>query len=142
MKTDLFRFLNHRNEIKLNRKVFVFSVCLIISFFTWLQINLSKNHVENLPVKIDFVNLPKTKFGTTKISDTLLMEVEADGYGLLKYEMKDIAFDFKKLKKDNNSSVYYFLPNTFTKTIAKQMVENFKVIRSITDTLQLNSTLR
>ena len=103
---------------------------------------ISKNHVENLPVKIDFVNLPKTKFGTTKISDTLMMEVEADGYGLLKYEMKDIAFDFKKLKKDNNSSAYYFLPNTFTKTIAKQMGENFKVIRSITDSLQLNSILR
>jgi len=142
LKTDLFRFLQHRSEIKLNRKVFVFIVCLVISFFTWLQINLSKNHVDNLPVKIDFVNLPKTKFGASKISDTLLVEVEADGYGLLKYKMKDVSIDFKKLKRDDNSSAYYFLPNNFTKTIAKQMGENFKVIRAITDTLQLNTTLR
>jgi len=142
LKTDLFRFLHQRSEVKLNRKVFVFIVCLIISFFTWLQINLSKEHVDNLPVKFDFVNLPKTKFGTTKISDTLFVEVEADGYGLLKYEMKDVSIDFRKLKKDNNSGVFYFLPNNYTKTIAKQMGENFKVIRVVTDTLQLNPSHR
>lgn len=93
-------------------------------------------------MKMEFVNLPKTRFGTTKISDTLFVEVEADGYGLLKYKMKDISIDFKKLKRDDISGAYYFLPNNFTKTIAKQMGENFKVLRSITDTLQLNSTLR
>ena len=98
--------------------------------------------MDNLPVKIEFVNLPKTRFGTSKISDTLFVEVEADGYGLLKYKMKDVPIDFRKLKRDNNSGAYYFLPNNFTKTIAKQMGENFKVLRSNTDTLQLNPTLR
>ncbi|MBI4945469.1 MAG: hypothetical protein HY840_03605 [Bacteroidetes bacterium] len=139
MKTDLFRFLQHRSEIKLNRKVFVFIVCLVISFFSWLQINLSKNHVDTIPVKIDFVNLPKARFGVSKISDTLLVEVEANGYGLLKYKIKDISIDFKKLKRDDNSGSYYFLPNNFTKTIAKHMGENFKVLRAITDTLQFNT---
>lgn len=98
--------------------------------------------MENLPLKIDFVNLPKTRFGTNKISDTLLVEVEADGYGLLKYEMKEVSIDFRKLKRDNHSGVFYFLPNSYTKTIAKQMGENFKVLRVITDTIQLNPSLR
>jgi len=138
LKTDLFRFLHQRSEVKLNRKVFVFAICLVISFFTWLQINLSREHVDNLPLKFDFINLPKTKFGTNKISDTLFIEVEADGYSLLKYEMKDISIDFKKLKKDHNSGSFYFLPNNYTKTIAKQMGENFKVLRTQTDTVQLN----
>lgn len=88
-------------------------------------------------MRIDFINLPKAKFGKTKISDTLMMEVEANGYGLLKYEIKDVAFDFRKLKKDNGGS-YYFLPNNYTKTIAKQMGENFKVLRAITDTFEIN----
>lgn len=138
MKTDLFRFLYQRSEVKLNRKVFVFAICLVISFFTWLQINLSKEHVDNLPLKFDFINLPKAKFGTIKISDTLFIEVESDGYSLLKYEMKDISIDFKKLKKDHNSGTFIFLPNNYTKTIAKQMGENFKVLRALTDTVQLN----
>ena len=98
--------------------------------------------MDNLPVKFDFVNLPKAKFGTTKISDTLFVEVEAEGYGLLKYEMKDVSIDFRKLKRDNNSGVFYFLPNNYTKTIAKQMGENFKVLRAIADTVQLNSSHR
>ena len=137
MKTDLFRFLQERSEIKFNRRVFVFVICLIISFFSWLQINLSKVHVDNVPVKIDFVNLPKAKFGTTKISETLLVEVEADGYALFKYETKEVSIDFKKLRKDDYTGAFYFLPNNYTKTIAKQMGDDLKVLRSITDTLQL-----
>ena len=98
--------------------------------------------MDTVPVKIDFVNLPKSKFGVTKISDTLSVEVEADGYGLLKYEMKEVSFDFKRLKKDVNAGSFYFLPNNYTKTIAKQLGDNFKVIRAITDTVQVKSRLR
>jgi len=142
LRTDLFKFWQQRSEIKLNRKVFVFIVCLVISFLSWLQINLSKVYTESVPVKIDFVNLPKTKFGTTKISDTLLVEVEADGFSLMKYEQREVAIEFRKLKRDNFSGAFYFQPNNFTKTIGKQIGENFKVIKAIVDTMQLNPTLR
>ena len=117
----------------------MFVICLVISFFTWLQINLSKQHVEIVPVKIEFVNLPKAKFSSGKVSETLLVEVEADGYDLFKYKTKEVSIDFKKLKKDNITGVFYFLPNNYTKTIAKQIGENFKMIRSITDTLHVIS---
>ena len=142
MKTDLFKFLHHRPEVKFNRKIFVFTVCLLISFFSWLQINLSKEHVETIPLKVDFVNLPKTRFGTSLISDTLFVEAEADGYSLLKYEMKSITIDFRKLKKDKEADVFYFLPNQYTKTIAKHLGESFRVLRAVTDTLQLNPRIR
>lgn len=142
MKSDILKYFNQRPDVKLNRKVFVFLLCLIISFFTWLQLNLSKEHVDTVPVKVDFVNLPKSRFGFTKISDTLLVEVEADGYGLLKYEMKEVSFDFKRLKKDISTGSYYFLPNNYTKSIAKQIGDNFKVIRSLADTVQLKPRLR
>ena len=137
MKTDFLKIFSQRPEIHLNRKVFVFIVCLLISFFTWLQINLSKVHADILPVRIDYVNLPPKKFASNSISDTLLVEVEANGYGFLKYKMKDVPIDFKKLKKDESGS-YYFLPNNFTKTIGKQMGENFKVLRAMIDTVQIN----
>ena len=137
MKTDILKLFSQRPEVHLNRKVFVFIACLVISFFTWLQINLSKEHTDILPVRIDYVNLPSKKFGTSIISDTLLVEVEANGYGLMKYKMKDVAIDFKKLKKDE-SGAYYFLPNNFTKTIGKLMGENFKVLRATIDTIQIN----
>jgi hypothetical protein len=127
-----------RKTIKLNKRVFVFIACLLLSFFIWLQINLSKKHTEIIQVKIDFLNLPKTKFGTTKISDTLFLEVEADGFSLFKYELKNISVDFRKLKKDIHSGSFYFLPNHYTKTISEQMGENFKVLRAMTDTIQLN----
>ncbi len=142
MKTDFLQFWNHRSELKLNKKVFVFTVCLLISFFSWLQINLSRKQVENLPVKIQFTNLPKARFGTAKLSDTLYVEVEADGYDLLKYEMHEVQIEFRKLKRDRNPEVYYFLPNSYLKTIGRQMGENFKLLRSLTDTIQLNSSLQ
>lgn len=102
-----------------------------------MQLNLSKEHTDILPVRINYVNLPQKKFGTTILLDTLLVEVESNGWGLWKYEMKDIPIDFKKLKHDE-SGVYYFLPNNFAKTIAKQMGENFKVLRATIDTVQIN----
>ena len=90
-----------------------------------------------LPVRIEYVNMPK-KFGTSVLSDTLLVEVEANGFSLMKYEMKNISIDFKKIKKDE-SGAYYFLPNNFAKSIGRQMGENIKVIRVMMDTLQINS---
>ncbi len=142
MNTDLFRFLQERSEVRLNRKIFVFAVCLLISFIAWLQLNLSKKQVENLPVRIQYSHLPKTRFGSDKITDTLYVEVEADGYDLLKYEMVEVQIDFRKLKKGRNPEAYYFLPNSHVKSIAKQLGENFTVIRSLTDTVQLNPSLR
>ena len=142
MKPDFLKFFSHRPDVKLNRKVFVFLVCLVISFFTWLQLNLSKVQADNIALKVDFVNLPKSRFGLTKLSDTLMVEVEADGYSLLKYEMKEVSFDFRKLRKDINSGDFYFLPNNYSKTIGRQLGENFKVIRTIADTILLKPRLR
>ena len=142
MKTDLFSFFHQRPDIKFNKRVFVFIICLVISLCSWLQINLSKDHIESIPVRVDFVNLPKTRFGLTKISDTLLMEVETDGFTLLKYKMKEIFIDFRKLKKDENTGSFYFLPNNFTKTISRQIGDNIKVVRAVTDTIQLIPRLR
>lgn len=98
--------------------------------------------METLPVKVDFINLPKSRFGTTKLSDTLMVEVESNGYGLLKYEMQEVSIDFKKLKKDINLGSFYFLPNSYIKTISNQMSENYKVVRVVLDTVQLNPRLR
>lgn len=144
MKKGLINLLREpmRPEIKLNKRLFVFLVCLLISFFSWLQINLSKVQTENIPVKVLFANLPKTRFGVAKLSDTLSVEVEADGYDLLKYEMKEVQIDFRKLKKNRNPESYIFLPNMFTKTIGKELGENFKVVRALTDTIQLNPPLK
>jgi len=82
------------------------------------------------------------RFGVTRITDTLLVEVEADGYALLKYKLKDIQVDFKKLKKDAATGYFYFVPNNNLKAISKHMDENFKVLRALTDTIQLNPRLR
>lgn len=142
MKSDFLQLFSHRSDVKLNRKFVVFFICLVISFLSWIQINMSKEHIDNVLVKVDFIHLPKSRFGATQISDTLLIEVEADGYALMKYEMQEVSIEFKKLKRDANSGTYYFLPNTYTKTIAKQMDYNFKVIRSVADTIHITPRLR
>jgi len=140
VKTNPFKILQQRAEVKLNKRVFVFIVCLIIAFISWLQINLSQVYIENIPVRVDFVNLPKTKFGTSRMSDTLMLEAEANGFSLLKYEQKAISIDFRKLKRDNSSGTYYFLPNNFTKTFSNQLGENYKIIKPTIDTMELNPT--
>lgn len=142
MRTSFLNFFSDRREIHFNKKVFIFSVCLLISFFTWLQINLSKKQIENIPIKVNFINLPQARFGTSIITDTLYIEVEADGYDLSKYEMKKWDVDFKKLKKGKKPNTYYFIPGLYTKTIGKQMGKNFKVLRVLSDTIQIYSSLR
>ena len=137
MKTDFFGFFHRRPEIKLNRRLFVFIVCLLISFFGWFQSNLSKQYTDTVPVRVDFVNLPKTRFGTAQVSDTIAVEVEASGFELMKYKMKNMAVDFRKLKKSAGSEEYFYLANNNTKPLAKKMGDNFRVIRAMTDTVVL-----
>ena len=138
LRTDFVHLFSQRPDVKLNKKVFVFILCLVISSFSWIQINLSKQQLENIPVRVDFVNLPKARFGATAFTDTLLIEVEADGYALLKYKMKGVQIDFRKLKRDPGTGVFYFLPNNYIKTISKQLDDNMKIVRAVTDTVVLN----
>lgn len=136
------KFFIPRQEARLNKKIFVFIICLLVSFFGWLQINLSKKQSETVPVEIEFSHLPKTRFGVSSITDTLLVELEADGYDLMKYEMKKVEIDFRWLKKAKNPEAYFFLPNYYTKEISRQIGESYKVLRSLTDTIQLKPSLR
>ena len=138
LRTDFVHLFSQRPDVKLNKKVFVFILCLVISSFSWIQINLSKQQLENIPVRVDFVNLPKARFGATAFTDTLLIEVEADGYAFLKYEMKAVQIDFRKLKRDPGTGTFYFLPNNYIKTISKQLDDNMKIVRAVTDTVVLN----
>ena len=97
--------------------------------------------IENLPVTIQFTNLPKAKFGTAPMSETIYVEVEADGYDLLNYEMKNVKINFNKLKRARHQNAYYFLPGAFMNTISRQLGENFLLHKSLTDTVRLIPSL-
>ncbi len=137
LKSEILQFFSQRSDVKFNRKVFVFLVCLVISFFSWLQINLSKSQTDNIIVKVDFLHAPKSKFGKNIVSDSLILEVEANGYELLRYKTKEVEVEFNSLKRDRESGNYLFLPNNYIKTIGKQMGENYKILRSVSDTIFL-----
>lgn len=137
MQTELLKLLRRplKREIKLNKKVFVFFICFLLSFFLWFQINLSKQHTDSLPLVVEFTGLPKYKFVTAVIRDTLYAEVEANGFALLNYDELKANFEFKKLKRDKKSDDYYFLPNTHLKTFSKLFGDDFKVLKIIPDTV-------
>lgn len=131
-----------REPIRLNKRVLVFIVCLCISFFSWLQINLSRKQLDTIPVRLEFNQLPKSRFGHAVFYDTLQVEVEADGYDLMKYEMQEVKIEYKRLKKNRQPEYYYYLPNNYLKQINRQLGDEFKVVRSLTDTVQLIPSLR
>lgn len=137
MRAKLLKTLRHRSETYFNRKFVVIAVCFLIACIAWLQINLSRQYIETIPLKVNFINLPSTVFGDLRFSDTLMVEVEATGFSLMKYKMRTISVDYKKLKKEKHQDIYYFIPAAYPKLISRNVGENFKVLRTSIDTLQL-----
>lgn len=120
-------------KLKLNRQVFVFSVCLVISFFIWLQFNLSKINHDVVPVYVELEKPIIPLKSNNCLVDTLYLEVEADGFSLIQYEPLTMTLDASRARKQGE--LYYLLPAKHQKTINKQMGDEFQLVRIVTDTL-------
>ncbi|MCB0396083.1 MAG: hypothetical protein KDD36_05495 [Flavobacteriales bacterium] len=73
---------------RLNRQMYVFVSCLLLSALFWLLITLSNNFTTRLTVGLTYEGLPEDKVLVNKLPDRAEMEVYGNGFDLLGMVMR------------------------------------------------------
>jgi len=92
------------------RKIFVYLICLALSFFLWFLNSLEKKYTERIIVPVQFVNLPNNKQFSTPLPKELEMTVDAPGYIILQYKL---GLVFSPLLLDVGQLTNNYLDNQF-----------------------------
>ncbi len=90
-----------------NRRIMVFSICLVIATILWFLNALSKNYKTDLSCPIQYTNIPDSQGLIGVLPNKINLLVNADGYALLRYKVfsKKSAIEFNVLEiiKKNDS---------------------------------------
>lgn len=125
MKNILTNFKNKFGKASVNRKLYVFLVCFVLSTFYWLLNVLGNTYHTNLKVNATYKNNPENYIILNELPKTIDVEISGIGYYLLIYKLglktPSISIDLSKtsILESNKQKVIYF--NEFKTTIEKQL---------------------
>lgn len=85
------------DRLRNDRRIFVFSVCLLIATTLWFLDALSKNYTTTLSYNVKYVNPPENLFLANNPPSKLDLRVEAHGFTLLRHKL---AFSFSPILLD------------------------------------------
>jgi hypothetical protein len=65
--------------------------CLVLSFIFWLLTTLSRTYIEDIPIPVNYTNLPEKKVLMSKLPENLFLEIEATGFDILWLKMNGVG---------------------------------------------------
>ena len=83
--TDKFAKLK---EIRLNRNIIHYLICVVIASILWLLNVLNKEYISEITYPVKYVNFPEGKYPIAKLPSQLLLEVNAKGFTLLGHKIR------------------------------------------------------
>lgn len=116
----------------------VFVGFLIVSFFIWLLINLSKEYTSTATYEIIYEQLAQDKILQEEPIKEVRLRLKANGFKLLSENFSDrkIKLQTNKLEK-KSANDYYFLTNNQQTEIQKQLSKGLQLQRVLKDTIYL-----
>lgn len=104
MKRTFFRLFFDRNskKIKLNRNVYIFFFCLLLSFFFWLLASLSEQYSDTLTVKFKYVQMDAKMMFEEQPHSEIQLLVKGNGFDLLGEQLR---FDRHPVEIDLSSAL-------------------------------------
>jgi len=139
---NIFQRLLGNDELKLNRKLGIYIVCLLLSCLLWVLITLSDKYDTDIIFPVTYSGIPKSKVITNRLPETITARVNAVGFSLLWYKIKGsgetltLEIPASKLREHNGN--YYTLTNTRIEKISAQLGEKIKVLRILPDTIYVD----
>lgn len=114
----------------------VFGVCVSLTILFWVLSNLSEHQKAYVPFKISYTNFPEGYVVTNDLHDELYLELEAQGFELLQYELfesnNEIEIDLGKVsfkgQEDRKSGVW--LSNQAL-LFMEQQLKNKSIIKGV-----------
>ena len=128
-------FIQSALRYRLDRRGYVFLVCLAISTALWLLIALSKNYTTYLDFPVKYINVPSDQVVVNSLPKHLSLEVTAGGFTLLGYKwfknIRTIKLDVGQYEADRKQSVSVTSISTsdFFDDIAKQLGRGVNIDR-------------
>jgi YbbR domain-containing protein len=146
--SEIFNFFRPE-KLKKDRRIIVFSVCLLIATTLWFLNALSKNYTTTLSYPVKYVNPPKNQFLTNTPPSKLELKVDAYGFTLLRHKLafsfSPILLDMSYIKENiaPNSNIRYVRTEDLKKQISDQVSKEItitdispKIITFIFDSLK------
>ena len=121
--------------------VAVFSICVFLSFVFWLLSNLSESQKSYVPFKISYNNFPKDYVVVNDLPEEIHLELESQGFELLKYELyqsnNEIIIDLNKVNfvGDNKKQKGIWLSSQALGFMEKQLKNKSEIIGVSPDTI-------
>ena len=129
---------NNNVNLKFNRKVFSFLICLALAGLFWLLTALSKEYTVSADLPLKYLNLPKGKNAFTQLPSYTRTTVKAKGFTLLKfryYFSKDSLLIDARSLRHYGYKLYYYTPNSNLEKVGSNLEPQVKLIRIYPDTL-------
>jgi hypothetical protein len=123
-----------RKEHRSHPRLIVFLVCLVISVFMWLFIELMKDYTDDISYNITYTNLPSDLILTNTGNTTLSIGMSAQGFELLaaKYAQKKrtLSIDLSSLRiRQTEEGFTAYLPSAL---IIQQLGNQIRFKKEIT----------
>jgi len=131
----------HNVSSSSRKKIYIFLLCLLFSFISWLFTKLSGETNTTLPVEIAVINTPREVIFVQRSDSVFFIESRATGLKILNHRftrnIKDLNIDFYALQrmKRNEQSLYYYTANQMEMRFS--MISNFSrnALRAKPDTI-------
>ncbi len=103
-------------KLRKDKRVIVFSVCLLIATTLWFLNALSKDYSTTLSYPVKFIDAPKGKFIANELLSELELNVDAHGFALLRHKfslsLSPIILDISDIIKNIENSPNGYRINT------------------------------
>lgn len=139
---SFFQKLVNNGDLKFNRKLGIYLVCLLFSCLLWLLLTLSENYETDIIFPVTYSGIPANKVVTNRLPENISAKVNAGGFSLLWYKIKGggetlkIEIPPSRLREINGT--YYTLPNYRLEKISSQLGNKIKILKISPDTIYIS----
>lgn len=139
---------NKKINIKFNKNIGVFSIFVFFATIIWFLNALNQEYNTEIELPVVYHNMPSNKANISELPSNLILNIKADGYDILKYQLKktfiptklDIgSTKFNRLRDDDTNS-FFILTYEFIDQIESQLIGDMKVDFIKPDTLHFRFT--
>ena len=140
------QYLLKKSEIKNQRKIITFFVCICIATVFWFLNALNKSYTVDIEFPVKYINLPANRVLSNHPVDKFTLTVSSYGFTILRHKLSlafsPLVFDVNdfthgQLQKTNNSR-YVISTGQFINRFASQISNELKINAIHPDTVVFN----
>lgn len=139
---SFFQKIVGNGELKLNRKLGIYLVCLLLACVLWLLITLSEKYETDIIFPVTYSGIPGSKVVANHLPETITARVSGGGFSLLWYKLKGrgetLTLEIAPSKLRENNGIHYSLTNNRIEKVSAQLGDKIRVLHISPDTIYVD----